>query len=94
MNKKRTIKFSLDPDNPPPLTRKQRTALKELDKLSDSEIDLSDIPEHTTFYKPLKKATTIRIDADVLAWLKTYGKGYQTKINAILRQEMLAAKDK
>lgn len=91
MSKKRTIKFSLDPDNPPPLTRKQRAALAELDRLPDSEIDLSDIPEHTTFYKPIKKATTVRIDADVLAWLRTYGKGYQTKMNAILRNEMLAA---
>ena len=94
MRKKRTVKFSLDANNPPPLTQKQRAALEALDRLPDSEIDLSDIPEHTTFYKPIKKQTTVRIDADVLAWLKTYGKGYQTKINAILRQEMLAAKDK
>ncbi|MDR1536048.1 MAG: BrnA antitoxin family protein, partial [Planctomycetota bacterium] len=34
----------------------------------------------------------VRIDTDILAWLKTYGKGYQTKINAILRREMFAAK--
>lgn len=94
MSKKRIVKYRLDPDSPPPLTRKQRIALEALDKLPDSEIDLSDIPEHTTFYKPVKKQTTIRIDADVLAWLKTYGRGYQTKINAILRQEMLAAKGK
>lgn len=94
MSKKRIVKYRLDSDNPPPLTRKQRAALEELDRLPDSAIDLSDIPEHATFYKPLKKATTVRIDADVLAWLKTYGKGYQTKINAILRNEMLAAKGK
>ena len=94
MSKKRTIKFSLDPGNPPPLTAKQRAALDELDKLPDSEIDLSDIPETTSFYRPLKKATTIRLDVDVLAWLKSFDKGYQTKINAILRQEMLAAKGK
>ncbi len=94
MNKKHTVHYSLDLDNPPPLTRKQQAELKALDRLSDSEIDLSDIPEHTTFYRPVKKATTVRIDVDVLAWLKTYGKGYQTRINAILRQEMLAAKGK
>lgn len=94
MSKKRIVKYRLDSDNPPPLTRKQRAALEELDRLPDSEIDLSDIPEHAAFYKPIKKATTIRIDADVLAWLQTYGKGYQTKINAILRQEMLEAKGK
>ncbi len=94
MSKKHIVRYSLDLDNPPPLTQKQRAALEALDRLPDSEIDLSDIPEHTTFYRPMKKPTTVRIDADVLAWLKTYGKGYQTKINAILRQEMLAAKGK
>lgn len=94
MSKKRIVKYRLDPDNPPPLTKKQRAALEALDRLPDSEIDLSDIKEHTTFYRPVKKQTTVRIDADVLAWLKTYGRGYQTKINAILRQEMLATKEK
>jgi uncharacterized protein (DUF4415 family) len=94
MSKKHTVRFSLDVDNPPPLTKKQRAVLEALDKLPDSEIDLSDIPEHATFYKPVKRQTTVRIDADILAWLKTYGRGYQTKINAILRQEMLAAKGK
>ncbi len=92
MSKKHIVRYELDPNNPPPLTRKQRAALEALDRLPDSEIDLSDIPEHTTFYRPVKKATTIRLDIDVLEWLKTYGNGYQTKINAILRQEMLAAK--
>jgi uncharacterized protein (DUF4415 family) len=40
-------------------------------------------------YKPTKQATTVRIDADVLLWLKSSGKGYQTRINAILREAML-----
>ena len=43
------------------------------------------------FYKPIKTSTTVRIDADVLAWLRAQGKGYQSRINAILRREMLAA---
>jgi len=59
-------------------------------------IDLSDIPEVTDwskavvgkFYRPIKKSLTIRIDADVLAWLRGQGKGYQTKINGILREAM------
>lgn len=92
MSKNSTTTFTLDLDNPPPLSRKQRAALEALDRLPESEIDLSDIPERTVLYKPVKKATTIRIDADILSWLRTYGKGYQTKINAILRKEMLAAK--
>jgi uncharacterized protein (DUF4415 family) len=40
-------------------------------------------------YKPIKKTVQIRIDADVLEWLKEGGAGYQTRANAILRQAML-----
>ncbi|MCD8139719.1 MAG: BrnA antitoxin family protein [Planctomycetaceae bacterium] len=98
MSKKRTVKISLDPKNLPPLSAKQKRALVELGKLPESEIDYSDIPamkdEEEPMYKPVKKLTTVRIDADILAWLKTYGKGYQTKINAILRREMLSSKGK
>jgi uncharacterized protein (DUF4415 family) len=62
----------------------------------DQDIDLSDIAEVTDwskavvgkFYRPIKKSLTVRIDADVLAWLKGQGKGYQTKINGILREAM------
>ncbi len=43
---------------------------------------------------PQRKPTiTIRLDADVLAWLKEHGKGYQTRINAILRAYMNAQND-
>jgi len=41
------------------------------------------------FYKPVKTSTTVRVDSDVLIWLKSQGKGYQTKINAILREAMI-----
>jgi uncharacterized protein (DUF4415 family) len=41
------------------------------------------------YYKPTKTSTTVRIDSDVLAWLRTQGKGYQSRINAILRRKML-----
>jgi len=40
-------------------------------------------------YKPKKIVTTVRIDADVMAWLKQQGRGYQTRLNAILRDAML-----
>ncbi len=67
---------------------------------SDEDIDLSDIPATThedwigavrgRFYRPVKKQLTVRIDADVLAWLKHEGeKGYQKRLNAILREAML-----
>ncbi len=69
---------------------------------SDEDIDLSDIPATThedwvgaargRFYRPVKQQLTIRIDADVLAWLKRDGdKGYQKRLNAILRDAMLTA---
>ncbi|WP_299822874.1 BrnA antitoxin family protein [uncultured Jannaschia sp.] len=44
------------------------------------------------FYRPIKRQITVRIDADVLAWLKSQGKGYQSRMNAILREAMLNAK--
>ena len=64
--------------------------------MKDSEIDTSDIPPKLNWsqavvgkiYRPIKKPLTIRLDADVLAWLKGQGKGYQTRINALLRSAM------
>lgn len=43
------------------------------------------------FYRPVKQQITARVDADVLAWLKSQGRGYQSRIDAILRREMLQA---
>ncbi len=87
------------PDNLPALTKERRAKLKALAARRDSEIDTSDIPEMTEeqwknavrghFYRPRKRQITARVDADVLDWLKTQGKGYQSRINAILRREML-----
>jgi|HubBroStandDraft_2_1064218.scaffolds.fasta_scaffold48523_3 uncharacterized protein (DUF4415 family) len=65
-------------------------------RLRDEDIDTTDIPEITDgskavvgkFYRPIKNSVTIRLDADVLAWLKRSGPGYQTRINALLRQAM------
>lgn len=70
--------------------------LEYLRNLKDEDIDLSDIPDTVDwskavvgkFYRPTKKSLTIRIDADVLAWLKAQGKGYQTRINGYLREAM------
>ena len=47
--------------------------------------------ERGRFYRPVKRQITARVDADVLEWLKSQGSGYQSRINAILRREMLAA---
>jgi uncharacterized protein (DUF4415 family) len=64
--------------------------------MRDADIDYSDIPpldrtflkKATTAWPPVKKQLTIRIDADILDWLKGHGKGYQTRINRILRVVM------
>jgi len=64
--------------------------------MRDKDIDFSDVPPlDNTFLKratipwpPVKKQLTIRLDADVLEWLKGHGKGYQTRINRILRVVM------
>ena len=81
------------------LTEEQRTRLARVAAMSDAEIDTGDIPELTEaelaemergrFWRPVKAQVTTRIDADVLAWLKASGKGYQSRINAILREAML-----
>ncbi len=89
-------------DTLPPLTEKQRRHLDDLASLPDDRINLTDIPEMTdaqlvemkpaAHYRPIKQQITARVDADVLAWLKSQGKGYQSRINAILRREMLEQK--
>jgi uncharacterized protein (DUF4415 family) len=85
----------------PPLTARQRAQLKALASKPDRAIDLGDISPMTDaqlrsavrgrFYKPVKRQITARVDADVLEWLKSQGRGYQSRINAILRREMLSS---
>ncbi len=80
-----------------PLTEKKRGELRRLTQRPDAEIDLSDIPEMRElpsdavigrFYRPKKQSVTLRLDADVLAWLKASGEGYQTRVNLYLRELM------
>jgi len=42
-------------------------------------------------YRPRKHQITARLDADVLLWLKSQGKGYQSRMNDIIRREMLVS---
>jgi uncharacterized protein (DUF4415 family) len=95
-----TVRFRLDPESLPPLTDAQKAELDALQAMPDSGIDYSDSAsladgfwqnaQRGRFYKPIKQQVTARLDADVLAWLKSQGKGYQARMNAILRREMLA----
>ena len=67
--------------------------LAELKAMKKEDIDYSDIPElDERFWEnaevrlpETKTGVYIRLDGDVLDWLKSQGKGYQTRINAILR---------
>ena len=78
-----------------------KSDLKRIDAQGDQDIDYSDIPElDEDFFKkarvvvpPGKKQLTLRLDADVLAWMKAQGKGYQSRINAILRAYYEAHQD-
>lgn len=78
------------------ISRQQASELGSLKKMKDAAIDLTDIPEIRDwrravvgkFYRPIKKSVTIRVDSDVLAWVKSQGRGYQTRINNLLRTAM------
>ncbi len=78
----------------PRFTPEMIKELEALEALDDNQIDTSDIPEIVgwrpkyvgLFYRPAKTSITIRLDADMLAWFKSQGRGYQSKINRILRE--------
>lgn len=81
------------------LTPKRIAELRRLAAGTDADITTDDAPELTDaqwanavrgrFYRPVKQQITARLDADVLAWLKAGGQGYQTRMNGILRKAML-----
>ncbi|MDR2408040.1 MAG: BrnA antitoxin family protein [Bacteroidales bacterium] len=82
-----------------------KTMVKKLKSLKDKDIDVSDMPPLTKddlmmaipikllgrgLYKPVKRPIKINCDADVIEWFRSMGKGYQTKMNLVLRQYMLS----
>ena len=83
-----------------PMTAARKRKLARVAARPDSEIDLAEIPLLTEsfwknavrnpFYRPVKQQLTVRLDADVVAWLRNQGKGYQTRLNRVLREAMLA----
>lgn len=82
-----------------PMTQTRKRKLSQLVSRPDSEIDFSDIPPlkesfwrnavRNPFYRPVKQQLTVRLDSDVVAWLRQQGKGYQTRLNKVLREAML-----
>ncbi len=85
-------------------SNKSRTDWARVDALKDDDIDLSDTPEMPPemFARavvrrglkpgPRKAQLTLRVDSDVLEWFRKQGRGYQTKINSLLRAYMDAHK--
>jgi uncharacterized protein (DUF4415 family) len=77
-----------------------RTDFKKLSRMRDKDIDFSEISTlgHDFFKKAIiqmpvaKSSVSIRLDRDILDWFKKQGRGYQTRINAVLRTYYSAAK--
>jgi uncharacterized protein (DUF4415 family) len=79
----------------PKLTADQRRQLEAVDAIPDDQIDFSDIPERAEYNGPVyiglvpgpgcKKSVTIRLDEDMVKWFKAQGKGWQTRMNWVLR---------
>jgi len=94
----KTIVFNQEPGDP--LTPKQKADIKKMiidGPKRDEDIDLSDAPEIPddavlVHFRPRKATVTMRLDSDVLAWLKSSGEGYQTRVNELLRQAMNASR--
>ena len=85
----------------PPIDKDRMKKLKEM---RDEDIDLSDMPAlsqeqlarfipakllNRSLYRPVKIPVKINYDADVLEWFRSFGKGYQTRMNNALREYML-----
>jgi len=78
------------------VTKQQAEELRQLAEQPEEIVDTSDIPEvkdwseahRGRFYRPIKQQVTLRIDADLLAWFRSQGGKYQTRINAALREYM------
>jgi uncharacterized protein (DUF4415 family) len=77
-------------------SREQKRDIAAIAAMRDEDIDLSDMPEVLDwsgaemgkFYRPPKKSVTIRLDGDIIEWLKSFGDGYQTRLNLLLRHAM------
>ncbi len=98
------VTYRHEPGKAVALTAEEEAAWTRLQSMSDEEIDYSDIPPQRDFTgwrrasdrvedlvpEENKQQITLRLDADLLAFFKGTGKRYQSRINAVLREYMLA----
>jgi len=84
-----------------PSKKSSATDWKRVDAIQDADVDTSEIPpldkaffDNARLRLPDKKqSVTVRLDADVLEWFRSQGKGYQTRMNAVLRLYMESNRD-
>jgi uncharacterized protein (DUF4415 family) len=84
------------------LSKEQKRDIAAIAAKKEQSIDLSEMPEVVDwsgaeigkFYRPPKKSVTMRLDQDVIEWLKAFGKGYQTRANLLLRHAMASTRGK
>jgi uncharacterized protein (DUF4415 family) len=82
--------------NPEPLTPKLQAELDALAAMPEAEIDTTGMPPikdwseavRGPFYRPIKRPLSLRVDADVIDWFQRQGQGYQTRMNAALREHV------
>ena len=96
----KTVKFTLDPDQPAPLSDVEVQEIEQLASKTDESIDYSDIKPRTegvNWSRPEalvrtenKQQITLRLDADVVAFFRSTGRRYQSRINEVLRAYMEA----
>ncbi len=101
MTRKDFVRRGFDPAAPTALSVREAAelaALREADA-RDDVVDMSEIApledafwraaRPNPFFRPMKEQVTVRLDTDVLAWLRAGGRGYQTRLNDVLRAAML-----
>lgn len=80
--------------NPKPLSPKLQAEVDALAKMPESDIDTTEMPpirdwtrgERGALFRPVKRALSLRLDADILDWFQRQGPGYQTRMNSALRE--------
>jgi uncharacterized protein (DUF4415 family) len=71
------------------LKKAKKETPKKIARLQASAGELPPMPNWPRYFKAIKEPVTLRLDADVLAWYRKHGRGYQTRINRALRKSMM-----